>query len=104
MLQYSNMHDIEPYYNWIKLYSSEADNKSPFFGREHSEFEFTQAIYNYYIHPQWDFFGSNTMYIKPISFWAIPTSTIRCVRKGNNICNKETTTKPAIICSTCFLY
>ncbi|MBO9633820.1 MAG: hypothetical protein J7578_11945, partial [Chitinophagaceae bacterium] len=30
----------------------------------YSEFEFTQTVYNYYIHPQWDDFGSRTMYLK----------------------------------------
>jgi hypothetical protein len=58
------MHDIEPYYNWRHLYMSEDDEKSPFYGREHSEFEFTQTVYNYFIHPQWDDFGSRTLYLK----------------------------------------
>ena len=58
------MHDIEPYYNWRHLYTAEEDEKSPFFGREHSEFEFSQTVYNYYIHPQWDEFGSRTLYLK----------------------------------------
>ena len=30
----------------------------------HSEFEFTEAVYNHLIHPQWDFFGSETLYLK----------------------------------------
>lgn len=60
------MHDIEPYYNWRHLYIAEEDEKSPFFGREHSEFEFTQTVYNYYIHPQWDDFGSRTLYVKSL--------------------------------------
>ena len=58
------MHDIEPYYNWIHIYSAAEDELSPFYGREYSEFMFTHAVYNYLIHPQWDFFGSNTLYIK----------------------------------------
>ena len=58
------MHEIEPYYNWRHLYSPEEDAQSPFFGKSHSEFEFTQTIYNYYIHPQWDEYGSQTLYIK----------------------------------------
>lgn len=58
------MHEIEPYYNWIRIYSSEQDSRSPFYGREHSEFEFSDAIYNYLIHPQWDHFGSPTLYLK----------------------------------------
>jgi len=58
------MHDIEPFYNWSHLYVSEEDERSPFYGRVYSEFEFTQTIYNYYIHPQWDEFGSRTLYLK----------------------------------------
>lgn len=58
------MHDIEPYYNWRHLYTAEEDERSPFYGRTYSEFEFTQTVYNYYIHPQWDEFGSRTLYLK----------------------------------------
>ncbi len=60
------MHDIEPFYNWRHIYVSEEDEYSPFYGRVYSEFEFTQTIYNYYIHPQWDEFGSKTLYLKVI--------------------------------------
>lgn len=58
------MQDIEPYYNWRHLYTAEEDKRSPFFGRNYSEFEFSQTLYNYYIHPQWDDFGSRTLYLK----------------------------------------
>ncbi len=58
------MHDIEPYYNWRHLYTAEEDEKSPFFQRVYSEFEFSNTVYNYYIHPQWDEIGSRTLYIK----------------------------------------
>lgn len=58
------MHDIEPFYKWRDFYTSEKDNKSPFYGREYSEFQFSQKIYNYFIHPQWDFYGSPTMCMK----------------------------------------
>jgi hypothetical protein len=60
------MHDIEPFFNWRHIYTSEEDPKSPFFGRTYSEFEFSQTVYNYYIHPQWDDFGSRTLYLKII--------------------------------------
>jgi hypothetical protein len=60
------MHEIEPFYNWRHIYTSEEDPKSPFYGRVYSEFEFTQTVYNYYIHPQWDDFGSRTLYLKII--------------------------------------
>jgi hypothetical protein len=43
---------------------SEEDERSPFFNRQYSEFEFTSTVYNYYIHPQWDDFGSRTLYLK----------------------------------------
>ena len=43
---------------------AEEDPRSPFYEREYSEFEFTNKIYNYLIHPQWDQIGSPTLYIK----------------------------------------
>jgi hypothetical protein len=58
------MHNIEPFYNWRHLYTSEEDEQSPFFGREYSEFQYVNTVYNYYIHPQWDEFGSRTLYSK----------------------------------------
>jgi hypothetical protein len=58
------MHDIDPYSNWRHIYVSEEDPNSPFFGRIYSEFEYTQTVYNYYIHPQWDFFESPNLYMK----------------------------------------
>jgi len=58
------MHDIEPFYNWRHIYVSEEDKLSPFLDRTYSEFEFSQTVYNYYIHPQWDDFGSRTLYLK----------------------------------------
>ena len=58
------MHNIEPFYNWRHIYTAEEDAKSPFFGRVYNEFEFTQTVYNYYIHPQWEYFGSKTLYLK----------------------------------------
>ena len=60
------MHDIEPYYNWRHLYIASEDAQSPFYGREYSEIEFTNSIYNFVIHPQWDDFGSRTLYLKII--------------------------------------
>ena len=44
--------------------SASEDEHSPFFGVVYSEFEFTNTVYNYYIHPQWDEFGSSTLYLK----------------------------------------
>lgn len=60
------MQDIEPFFKWRELYVSSEDEHSPFYGRVYSEFEYSNTIYNYYIHPQWDDFGSNTLYLKVI--------------------------------------
>jgi len=58
------LHDIEPYHKWRHFYTAENDERSPFYGRVYSEFQFSQKIYNYFIHPQWDFYGSSTMCMK----------------------------------------
>ena len=58
------MQDIEPFFRWRDRYISAHDDRSPFYGRVYSEFEYSQTIYNYYIHPQWDNFGSPTLYAK----------------------------------------
>ncbi|MEL6835737.1 MAG: hypothetical protein AAFP77_22240 [Bacteroidota bacterium] len=58
------MQDIEPFFRWRDRYIAARDERSPFYGRVYSEFEYSQTIYNYYIHPQWDNFGSATLYAK----------------------------------------
>jgi hypothetical protein len=58
------MHDIEPYFHWRNIYIASEDERSPFYGTTNSEFEFTHAIYNYLIHPQWDDMGSPTLFLK----------------------------------------
>ena len=58
------MFNIEPYYSWRNLYIASEDELSQFYGKEYSEFEFSNAVYNYLIHPQWDEMGSSTLYIK----------------------------------------
>ena len=51
------MQDIEPFYNWRHIYVANEDEHSPFWGHANSEFQYSNTIYNYYIHPQWDSFG-----------------------------------------------
>lgn len=58
------MHEIEPYYRWHDDYLASEDERSPFYETQYNEFEFDKKIYNFFIHPQWDSFGSNTLYIK----------------------------------------
>ncbi|SEN31928.1 hypothetical protein SAMN05216436_11497 [bacterium A37T11] len=58
------MHEIEPFYRWRDEYIASEDERSPFFNIEYNEFEFDKQIYNFLLHPQWDNFGSNTLYLK----------------------------------------
>jgi hypothetical protein len=58
------MHSIEPFFNWRQYYTAETDKRSPFYKRVYSEFYFTNSIYDYLIHPQWDDMGSSTLYLK----------------------------------------
>ena len=60
------MHAIEPHYLWRDYYIASEDKRSPYFGHVNSEFEFTDAIYNYLIHPQWDPIESTTLFVKVI--------------------------------------
>ena len=60
------MHNIEPHFNWRDRYVASKDERSPFYGRVYDEFKFTTKVYNYFIHPQWDAFGSATLYMKII--------------------------------------
>ncbi|MFT5886917.1 MAG: hypothetical protein ACI9IP_003389 [Arcticibacterium sp.] len=57
------MHKIEPYYNWQKYYQAEKDLRSPFFGKTYSIF-YEHDVYGYYIDPNWDHIGSETLYSK----------------------------------------
>lgn len=58
------MHELEPFYGWEKYYVSNADPQSPFFGAEYNFTTFENSVYNHYIHPFWDYIGSETLYIK----------------------------------------
>lgn len=58
------MHQIEPYYRWRDYYIASEDVRSPFHGREYSEFECTDHIYDFALHPQWDNIGSPTLFLK----------------------------------------
>lgn len=60
------MHSIEPHYSWRNFYRVEEDPNSPFYGKEYSEFEFTESLYDHLIHPQWDNIGSPSLFIKII--------------------------------------
>ena len=58
------MHTLEHFGNWMNLYDSSRDPRSPFFGQSANYDLFSHAVYNYYIAPGWDSFGSETLYLK----------------------------------------
>lgn len=79
------MHDIEPYFNWRYLYIASEDERSPFYEYFNSETEFTHTIYNHVIHPQWDFFGSRTLYLKILfADYDIGTAIIEFIGEWND--------------------
>lgn len=61
---FAAVHLLEPHFNWRNLYVAEEDERSPFYGRTYSELYFTHAVYDHFIHPQWDSMGSTTLFIK----------------------------------------
>lgn len=58
------MQDIEPYYGWRDIYTAEEDDRSPFYKKKYDELYYTNKLYNFLIHPQWDNIGSPTLFIK----------------------------------------
>ncbi|MEQ8583237.1 MAG: hypothetical protein RIC30_10120 [Marinoscillum sp.] len=58
------MHQIEPYHSWQQYYDASEDPQSPFFGKEYNYDLYSENIYGYFIDPAWDFFGSETLYMK----------------------------------------
>ncbi len=60
------MHLIEPFYLWRDIYISENDPNALNYRKEYSEFHFTNRVYNYLLHPQWDNFGSETLFYKQL--------------------------------------
>ena len=84
------MHTIEPYFNWRDNYIASEDDRSPFFGNEYSEFSFSNKIYNYYIHPQWDEIGSPTLYLKVIFVdYEQQYAVIELIGEWNDIINND---------------
>ncbi|TRX71494.1 hypothetical protein [Carboxylicivirga sp. M1479] len=61
------MQNIEPYSRWENIYQSNTDSKSLFFGEVYDPYRCRNTIYDHYIHPKWDNFGSKTLYLKILS-------------------------------------
>lgn len=84
------MHDLEPFWNWRERYTAEDDERSPFHGTVHSEFHFTDAVYDHYIHPQWDNFGSSTLYLKVLyADYAEGFTVIELIGEWNDLLHND---------------
>jgi hypothetical protein len=84
------MHDIEPYYNWLKYYDPAQDERSPFHGKEYNYDVYSETIYGYYIDPSWDFMGSETLYIKMLyTDYHLGFSVIEFIGEWNDAINND---------------
>jgi hypothetical protein len=84
------MHDIEPFYNWLELYSATDDPRSPLHGAENSLTHYTNTIYGYYIHPQWDDMDSETLYLKILyADYELGYAVIEFIGEWNDALNND---------------
>jgi hypothetical protein len=84
------MHDIEPYYNWLKYYDSSLDKQSPFYGKEYNHDVYSETIYGYYIDPAWDSFGSETLYIKVLyTDYTLGFTVLEFIGEWNDTINND---------------
>ncbi|MBR8536034.1 hypothetical protein KDU71_10730 [Carboxylicivirga sediminis] len=58
------MQNIEPFSRWETVYLTNQDPQSIYYGDVIDEYLCRNTIYNHYIHPKWDEFGSKTLYLK----------------------------------------
>ena len=58
------MHTLEPFYNWRQYYEPDEDEASPFYGSSDAAIGQGKLIYNYVLNPEWEDFGSATLYLK----------------------------------------
>ncbi|RAI88442.1 hypothetical protein [Algoriphagus yeomjeoni] len=84
------MHTLEPYFNWRNLYTAAEDPRSPFYEYENSEVYFTDTIYNFLIHPQWDSMESETLFLKVIyADYNLGFAVIELMGEWNDLLNND---------------
>ncbi|RMG21532.1 MAG: hypothetical protein D6730_18115 [Bacteroidetes bacterium] len=59
-----DLHHIEPFYGWLKLYSHQQDERSPFHEVEHNLFYYDRSVNRIPAHPLWDDIGSESLLVK----------------------------------------
>ncbi|HYG17417.1 MAG TPA: hypothetical protein VD816_00745 [Ohtaekwangia sp.] len=84
------MHEIEPYYSWLKYYNPAEDERSPFFGKEYNYDRYSETIYGYYIDPAWDGIGSETLYVKILyTDYTLGFTIIEFIGEWNDAINND---------------
>ncbi|MEM6644332.1 MAG: hypothetical protein AAF616_15240 [Bacteroidota bacterium] len=84
------MHTLRPYERWNQYYNSSYDDRSPFSGMEYNYDLYSTTIYGYYIDPAWDFFGSETLYIKIIyADYDLGFAVIELIGEWNDAINND---------------
>ena len=84
------MHTITPYERWNQFYNSSYDDQSPFAGKEYNYDLYSDHIYGYYIDPAWDYFGSETLYIKLLYVdYEIGFAVIEMIGEWNDAINND---------------
>lgn len=84
------MHDIQPYHRWLNYYDPAHDENTPFYGKEYNYDLYSEEIYGYYIDPAWDFFGSETLYLKILFVdYDLGYSIIELIGEWNDTINND---------------
>ncbi|MCS6818647.1 MAG: hypothetical protein RMJ53_08335 [Chitinophagales bacterium] len=84
------MHHIEPFYAWLPYYSVENDIYSPFYRSVKHRPLRINKIYNFIIHPQWDYFGSSTLYCKVLfADYSLHFAIIELLGEWNDAINND---------------
>ena len=87
---FAYMHTLTPYERWNQYYNSSYDDRSPFAGKEYNYDLYSENIYGYYIDPAWDFFGSETLYIKILfADYDIGFAVIEMIGEWNDALNND---------------
>jgi hypothetical protein len=83
------MHEIEPFYNWQKYYLPYEDTKSPFFEKEEIN-QYRNTVYSYYLHPDWDEIGSETLYLKVLMVnYSLKYAVIELIGEWNDTLHND---------------
>jgi hypothetical protein len=84
------MHQIEPFYNWLRYYDPSLDDRLPFFGKEYNFDLYSETIYGYYIDPAWDSIGSETLYAKVLyTDYNLSFTVIEFIGEWNDAINND---------------